>query len=154
MLGGSRGGEGDASAGSDNIWGEAGVYLGYLGVYLGKYLGGNQGYIWDGDEGGQMGMEKIRLPLLIIKISGGTLDKFARRSLLDRSDVLGITSSFSLPVISKERNPLRPAKKGVLAMLSAIGHGRGEEFDIEEVVASQCTLHLFYHTSAIFQKGQ
>jgi len=40
-----------------------------------------------------------------------------------------------------------PAKKGVLAMLSAIGHGRGEEFDVKEVVASQCAFHLFYHTS-------
>ena len=53
-----------------------------------------------------------------------------------------------------ERNPLRPAKKGVLAVLPAVGHGRGEEFDIKEVVASQCALHLFYHTSAIFQKGK
>ena len=46
MLGGSRGGEGDASAGSDNIWGESGVYLGlyiwvvYLwGIFWGYFLG-------------------------------------------------------------------------------------------------------------------
>ena len=49
MLGGSRGGEGDASAGSDNIWGEAGVYIcgvylwGIFGVYIcGVFFGGRK----------------------------------------------------------------------------------------------------------------
>ena len=105
MLGGSRGGEGDASAGSDNIWGGSwGVYLG--GIFVGYICGVYLGCIFVGY-------------------------------------FLGV-----------ERNPLRPAKKGVLAVLPAVGHGRGEEFDVKEVVASQCALHLFHHTSAIFQKGK
>ena len=49
VLGDSRGGEGDASAGSDNIWGESGVYLGlYIWVvYLwGIFWGYILGYRW------------------------------------------------------------------------------------------------------------
>ena len=45
----------------------------------------------------------------------------------------------------------RPAKEGVLAVLPTVGHGRGEEFDIEEVVTAQCAFHLFHHTPAIMQ---
>ena len=39
----------------------------------------------------------------------------------------------------------QPAKKCVLAMLTTVIHGGGEELDVEEVVAPQGALHLLNH---------
>ena len=86
--------------------------------------------------------------MLIIEISGGTLASKQESWGLLSSSGFGHSSLF--PYTIEERHSLRPAKKGVLAVLPTVGHRGGEEFHIKEVVAAQCALHLFHHASAIF----
>ena len=49
------------------------------------------------------------------------------------------------PNLPNQTKHQEPAKECVLAMLTTVVHGGGEELDVEEVVAPQGALHLLNH---------